>query len=133
MKLNVEVLELEKDDIVCILSGFSVYGGYWATLSWDDNEYSEAKEIERSLLDEGDNVVCFEDILANMLLNGKKIIISDSEEDDYEDQELTLEKLIKGLNLSIQENRLSLDSADWDAEDCDVIVQNALFNEVVYG
>ena len=67
-----------------------------------------------------------------MLLNKKPVILKAAEE-DFDDIELTLEKLINGINLSIKTNSLSIDNSDWDAVDCDIILQNAVFNEVIYG
>lgn len=133
MKVKVEVLEIEKDDIVLILSGFMSYSNYWCgEVSWKDEEYAEAKARETALLEDDDDSVCTEDIMANMLLNGKSLILKDVE-GEFEDKELTLVNLLAGLNLSLKDNLISLDPDDWDAADCDIIIQNAIFNEVVYG
>lgn len=133
MKVKVEVLELEKDDIVSILSGFTSYSDYWCgEVDWKDEEYAEAKARETALLEDDDDSVCVEDIMANMLLNGKSLILKDAE-GEFEDAELTLEYLKSGINLSIKNDSISLDVDDWDAADCDIIIQNAIFNEVVYG
>lgn len=134
MKVKVEVLELEKDDLVSILSGFMSYSNYWCgEVDWKEEEYEEAKAREIALLeDDKEDSVCIEDIMANMLLNGKSLILKDAE-GEFEDAELTLEYLKSGLNLSFKNNSISLDADDWDAADCDIIIQNAIFNEVVYG
>lgn len=135
MKVKFEVLELEKDELVSILSGFMSYSNYWCgEVTWKDEEYAEAKAREIALLENciDEDVVSVEDIMANMLLNGKSLIIKD-EEGEFEDAELTLENLRNGLNLSIENDLISLDIDDWDAADCDIIIQNAIFNEVVYG
>jgi hypothetical protein len=138
MKAKIEVLELDKSDIISILSGYMSIGIYWSLVSWDDAEYEEAKQREYNEAESREDGsfdpddICLEDVLSNMLLNGKSLIISDVEE-EFEDQELTLEKLINGINLSIQANGISVDLDDWDAVDCDVIIQNAIFNDVVYG
>lgn len=133
MKVKVEVLELEKDDIVSILSGFMSYSDYWCGgVDWKDEEYEEAKTRETAILEDDDDSVCIEDIMANMLLNGKSLILKDAE-GEFEDAELTLEYLKNGLNLSFKNGLISLDDSSWDASDCDIIIQNAIFNEVVYG
>lgn len=59
------------------------------------------------------------------------------EEDDSE-YELTLEKFITGLLLFLQENpsfitNSDLDVCQMDAADADIIIQYALFGEIVYG
>ena len=64
----------------------------------------------------------------------------DAEEDEV--YELTLEKLLKGIRLAVQGNYYAdydwhdgttLDPCQIDAEVADVIIQLALFDDVIYG
>jgi len=130
VKTEVKVLELTKDEIITILSGFNSYSGYWARLTYDQDIYVEARVREAKI--QKDESIAWEDVLANMLLNGNILIISDAEE-DFETQSLNLKKLIEGVNLSIQNNKLPMEDEDWDAQDADVIIQNAVFGEIVFG
>lgn len=122
MKFKIEVLELTKEDVVVILSGFYAYSGYWVELlDWHADRYIEAKE---SLEDPA-----FEEVLAELLERGDWLKITD--EDDV--RVLYKTDIIKGIQLSLDNNSISLDSDDWDAADHDMIIQYALFGEVVYG
>jgi hypothetical protein len=67
-----------------------------------------------------------------LLLDGSSVLFYDRENpaDAYE---LTLTGLIKGIQKNLEERPFSCDKENWDAEDCDCIVQYALFNEIVFG
>lgn len=74
------------------------------------------------------------------IARGGKILIYDMVED--EKYELTREDLLKGIKLAIEEgyysdygwyNGSELDTCQIDADVADVIVQMALFEDVIYG
>ena len=125
MQIKVEVLKLEHEDIVNILSGFNSYSNYWCTfLDFTRSEYDETREEiaeeERS----------FEDILAKMLEKGQELYLTDDEDQTHT---LTLEKLLKGLQITLDNGHVGIDDEDWDASDHDMIIQCAIFGEVIYG
>lgn len=83
---------------------------------------------DQSELPSGDSIV-------DALLNGEKIKIrNDSEDEEYY---LDIENLIEGIKLAVERGYLPLYGGeiddDIDAEQADVIVQFALFGEIVYG
>lgn len=113
------VTEEDIDDIVCT----ALEGGinYWAC---------EARVVGEYLGEWGHEQIA----------RGGKLIIVDAEED--EEYELTKEKLLHGIKLAIEQEyykRYSwyyegkLDTCQIDAEVADVIIQLALFDEVVFG
>lgn len=131
MKLELKISELTHDDIVSILSGVMSYSSYWCSSIDADQEKYEASKQE--LKDKGTDV-CFEDILANLLIT-EKATLDFSIHDEDKVHHLTLEKLKKGIEISIEKNNnyVSPDLDSWDAVSCDIVIQNALFGEVVYG
>lgn len=77
---------------------------------------------------------------SEQISRGGTLKLHDSEEDEV--YELTLEKLLKGIQLAIQHNYYAeygwcdgtmLDTCNVDASVADVIIQLALFDDVVYG
>lgn len=77
---------------------------------------------------------------SEQIARGGKLWLYDIEEGGY--YELTLEKLLKGIKLAHLGryysnycwcNGLKLDTCQIDAEVADVIIQLALFDEVIYG
>ena len=73
----------------------------------------------------------YEDVLATVLKKGKNIVIVDNE--DGESYTLNLNKLLTGVGKAIAEHLLSFDTDDWDAADCDIAIQMAIFGEVTFG
>jgi hypothetical protein len=65
----------------------------------------------------------------NLLLNNKPIKLEDTESEEV--YELTLEKLLKGFSKAIAEYNVDIECVD--AETGDIIVQLALFDEIVFG
>lgn len=68
-----------------------------------------------------------------LLLTGKSIAFDDAEWDNFKDEKLNLEKLLKGIALNIQERPDDCDLDNMDATTADCIIQFALFGEVIYG
>lgn len=69
MKTKITVSEFTHDDLTCLLST-ALYGSYWAGAGYD-------KEVYKTLSETHGN--CLEDKLADMLLAGHKISITDYE------------------------------------------------------
>lgn len=69
MKTKITVSEFTHDDLTCLLST-ALYGSYWAGAGYD-------KEVYKTLTETHGN--CLEDKLADMLLAGHKITITDYE------------------------------------------------------
>ncbi len=67
-----------------------------------------------------------------LLLEGKAIPLCDKEKPE-EVFMLTLENLLSGIKQSWEEHPSSWDKENWDAVDCDCILQYALFGEIVFG
>lgn len=78
---------------------------------------------------------------ATSLSKGSTLILIDAE-DDFEDQHLTKEKIIKGIDLYIEENGTTsivgsktkeINDFNIDANVADTIVQLAVFGEAIFG
>ncbi len=129
MKYNINITELSHDDLVSILSGADTGISYWAeSMDADQEDYDKARE---ELIDVMGDDISYEDVLATVLKNGKDIVIVDNEEG--ESYTLNLNKLLTGVGKAIAENLLSFGIDDWDAADCDIAIQMAIFGEVIFG
>ena len=116
---TVNVTEEDIDDIMCS----ALEGGicYWANSALVVGGYLGEYASEQ-------------------ISRGGSLIIYDAEED--KEYELTRDKLLNGIKLAIQGcyfmdyewfTGSKLDTCQIDAEVADIIVQLALFNEVIYG
>ena len=99
--------------------------GYWAVI---DNDTDIWNETSNSLSDDH----TFEDVFFTVLKNGHTIQLIDVE-DVNEVWELTLDMLINGIKLTIEQNYWDGDFDNIDGEIGDIIFQMALFGEIVFG
>lgn len=125
MLLNISMyVEVTEEDIDDIVSG-ALEGGinYWC---------DEAKVVGNYL----------GEYASEQISRGGKLILHDFEEE--ESHTLDKEKFIKGLRMYLEnphpydilenvDNKLKLDTCNADATVCDMIIQYALFDEVIYG
>ncbi|WP_206459416.1 hypothetical protein [Anaerovorax sp. IOR16] len=96
--------------------------GYWACLNNTTTEWNEKPEN-----------MPISQWATELLLTGKSITFDDAEWDNFKDEKLNLEKLLKGIALNIQERPDDCDLDNMDATTADCIIQFALFGEVIYG
>lgn len=113
------------EDMLDIISSAVYDIGYWGGIH-DSNEYYEARDE----LNKEDRT--YEDILYHMLKKGDKILMYDAE-DELETWDLTLDKLLNGIKLAIENKYWDGDIDTIDGQIGDIIFQYALFNEIVYG
>lgn len=139
MKTKITVTRFEHDELVNILST-ALYDSSWFGAGYDRAVYESLAEKN------GD---CFEDILADMLLAGHKITITDyeaegesysdkcvgiNEDDESAEYEIGIEDFLKvasteeGYKL-VQEVLLG----DGDYYTADAFLQRVVFGEEVYG
>ena len=138
MKTTIKVTELEHDDLVDLLST-ALYDSSWFGAGYDHKVYNELQEKH------GD---CFEDALADMLLAGHKIEITDfeAEGESYSDKCVKIDDdenahYRVGLNdflevastkrgYQLLEQVLSGEGDYWTA---DAFLQRVVFGEEIYG
>ena len=112
------------EDILDIISSAVYDIGYWACINNDTEEWDEArKEIPDGT---------FEDRMYYLLENGHEIEIFDVEDPD-EVWYLTLDKLLNGIKLAIQNGYWNGKIDDIDGEVGDIVFQYALFDSIVFG
>ena len=120
--------EYETKDLVNILADAMSGCAYWCSdIDFDANEYDEARS---RLKEDGNENICYEDVLVEMLESGKSIYFIDCE--DGSRSELTISKLMFGIKLNAEQRPWDCDLDNGDAGTVDCIIQFALFNEVVF-
>ena len=107
-----------------IIDGIETGIGYWATLHNDTEEfekYYNTTELSTS------------EIVAEILLNGGEVEITELEGDEEPKYKLTLERLLKGIAMNEERRPHDCDLENYDAITADCIFQYALYDEVVFG
>lgn len=137
MKTKITVTELTHDDLVNLLST-ALYGSTWFEASYNEIVYRSLSKTEGE---------CFEDALADMLLNGHKITITDYEAEgekysnkfvrfvgDAAEYEVSLKDFLNTAStkrgFKLVEEVLSGDGDFWTA---DSFLQRVVFGEEIYG
>ena len=117
--------KLTEEDITNIIVD-GLEGGitYWAMLHNNTPEFEEYYK--------NTNLATAE-IVAEILLKGGSVKITDREEDVEPNFDLTLDRLIIGIQKNAEERPWDCDLENYDADTCDAIIQYAIFDEVVFG
>ena len=139
-------IKITKEDVVDILSSAMDGIGYWGRIVPNNEQYKEAKKWIREN-SEPDYEICYEDVIAQILFDGKSVTIRDIEGD--QESWLSLSNLSYGIRKAFQEgyysdynwlvpdgggsNKWHLEPDQIDAEVADVIIQLAVLGEIVYG
>lgn len=142
--IQVKITKEDVLDIICSAVNGGV--GYWGATSANDEDYSEAK---KHLVEQGVDLkdVCYEEVFAQILFDGKSLEITDIE--NGKKYFLSLEKLFIGLRKAIEEGYYShynwyvpegdgfgewqLNCCQVDSAVADIIIQFSLFGEVLFG
>lgn len=139
-------IKITKEDVVDILSSAMDGIGYWGRIVPNNEQYKEAKKWIREN-EEPDYAICYEEVIAQILFDGKSVTIRDIEDD--KESWLSLSNLSYGIRKAFQEgyysdynwlvpdgggsNKWHLEPDQIDAEVADVIIQLAVLGDVVYG
>ena len=139
-------IKITKQDVVDILSSAMDGIGYWGRIVPNSEQYKEAKKWIREN-EEPDYEICYEEVIAQMLFDGKSVTVQEIEDD--KESCLSLSNLSYGIQKAFQEGYYSsynwlvpdgdgfgkwhLETSQIDAEVADVIIQLSVLGEIVYG
>ena len=119
------VFEYSDDEMVDIISAAVYDIGYWACINNDTDVWNATRDAL-------DKDRTFEDVFYAILKNGQSVQLIDVEDSD-EVWDLTLDKLLNGIKLAIQNGYWNGKIDDIDGEVGDIIFQYGLFNEITFG
>lgn len=115
----------DETEITDVISSAIYDIGYWCVIDNDTDVWNKTS-------DSLDADHTFEDVFFEILKNGQAVQLIDVEDVD-DVWELTLDKLINGIKLTIEQNYWDGDFDNIDGEIGDIIFQMALFEEIVFG
>lgn len=134
IKKEIEGVLILRNFLTNLLSdGLHYIADYGIDLTYSKKDYELAKE-NCILLSP-----CWEDVLTQMLIDGKKLTFLDIEGDGDMNADLTLESIDNGLKTLYGVNPTFTNAVNdfleenGDAETCDTILQYLLYGEVVFG
>lgn len=109
-------------------NGLAEMSYYGLELTYNEEEY----QVARKQLKKGDNIVCYEDVLLQMLRNGNSLTMHDFEQEEYNvtislsDIHERMERVPKKVLMEYIEERD-------DAFSADTVLQVCFFNEIIFG
>ena len=113
----------EEDLRDLIIDGIESGTTYWAFINNDTPEFERYYE----------NDMCTSEAIAEIILNGGSVEITDLEGDENPKYKLTLDRLIKGIEMNAENRPFDCDLENYDAITSDCIIQYSIFNTVVFG
>lgn len=114
----------EEDIENLIVDGLETGIGYWAML------HNNTEEFEKYY---NTTDLATAEIVAKIILAGGSVKITDNEEDVEPKFDLTLDRLLVGIQKNAEERPWDCDLENYDADTCDCIIQYAIFDEVTFG
>jgi hypothetical protein len=124
MKKEVKVLELTKEDLVTFFSCATYGCGYWTI-----------KIVKNSIsIYDLDINQCIEEIWADVLLKGGKLVVTDNE--DETKYSINMDKVLKGYSKCYEvspQTMVNFEEENEDMWDGYNLMQVILFGEIIYG
>lgn len=115
---------IEREDLEYILiDALEVSIGHWALIHNDREEWIKYKNSDLTL---GEKAVKI------LLDDNKSIKITEQIYHDEPKYELSLERLIEGINLNTEHRPWDADYENYDSITCDCIVQYAIFEDIIF-
>jgi hypothetical protein len=100
-------------------------GGYGLEFETHEHEYQAARQKLTN--------PCYEDVLMQVLRDGKTIQCIDTEGDGDYNREITLQMVHDGMDKVPARNILNIVNEQDDVIDADVILQTVMFGEIIFG
>lgn len=114
----------------CLCDGLHYFSGYGIDVKVSDAAYIDA----RAMIKEEGVTICFEDVWVQVLKNGRSIVFLDVEGEGEMNGYLSLsEATLNNFQKVPFANIINLLNEEYDAVDCDVILQTLVWGEVVFG
>lgn len=111
--------------------GLHYFGGYGIELDCEDADYKAAKQ---SLLDANpSSIICVEDVMTQIVMRGGSIHFLDVEGDGEYTKYLNLDLISQNLPKVNNAFLIQTMDGDGDAGTADVILQQLLYGEVIFG
>jgi hypothetical protein len=116
-------------DALC--NGLGSLRYYNLQLEFNEEDYFEFK---KKLTEENPkSAVCYEDVLMEMIKNGKVLNIIDEGYDGEYNAIISLDTILSNMEKTPIENLMNIYNENADAWDADVLLQTVLYGEIIFG
>lgn len=130
MKIILEKQEAESMFYNSLCNGLNELSYYGLQLSFFDADYTKAaKKLKETATD----TVCYEDVLMQILRDGKKLLVIDNENGGDYSVSIDLNDVHERVALTPIRHLMDAINEEDDAVTADCILQSVFFKEVVFG
>jgi hypothetical protein len=133
MTITLTPQEAESHFYNALCNGLGYIGDYGLELTYDDADYKAAKQnILKDRTAADISVVCYEDILMQILRDGKSLTLVDNEGGE-DPAEITILHIHERVAKTPLRHLMDAINENDDAETADVILQTVFLGDIVYG
>jgi hypothetical protein len=133
MTISLTPQEAESHFYNALCNGLGYIGDYGLELTYDDADYKAAKQnVLKYKTAEDISVVCYEDILMQILRDGKSLTLVDNEGEE-DPAEITILHIHERVAKTPLRHLMNAITENDDAETADVILQTVFLGDIVYG
>ena len=133
MTISLTPQEAESHFYNALCNGLGYIGDYGLELTYDDADYEAAKQnILKNRTAADISTVCYEDVLLQILRDGKTLTLIDNEGGE-DDAIITLKDVHERVEKTPLRHLMDAINENDDAITADVILQTVFLNDVVYG
>jgi hypothetical protein len=133
MTINLTPQEAESHFYNALCNGLGYIGDYGLELTYDDADYAVAKQnILQNKTAADISTVCYEDVLLQILRDGKTLTLIDNEGGE-DPAEITILHVHERVEKTPIRHLMNAITENDDAETADVILQTVFLGDIVYG
>jgi hypothetical protein len=133
MTISLTPQEAESHFYNALCNGLGYIGDYGLELTYDDADYEAAKQnILKNKTAADISTVCYEDVLLQILRDGKTLTLVDNEGGE-DDAIITLKDVHERVEKTPLRHLMNAITENDDAITADVILQTVFLSEIVYG
>ncbi len=137
MELKLTHQESEEIFFNALCNGLQLMGGYGLELDYNQKDYNAAKQSLLSLLQtlnpNTKDTICFEDVLMEMLRQGKYLVMIDAEGEGEYTSTVCLTEIHQRVETVAPVHILNYQEEQDDADDADAVLQTVFFGEIIFG
>ena len=130
--MTVKLTPTESETIFhnALCNGLGYVEGYGIELDFNKKDYAQAADV---LKQGATDTVCYEDVLMQILKDGKKLTMIDHECEGEYTRSITIKDVHKRVSQTPIRHLMDMINEDDDAVTADVVIQSVFFKDVIFG
>jgi len=130
--MTVKLTPTESEEIFhnALCNGLGYVEGYGIELDFNKQDYARAATF---LKQGATDTICYEQVLMQILKDGKKLTMIDHECEGEYTRSITIKDVHKRVSQTPIRHLMDMINEDDDAETADVVIQSVFFKDVIFG